>query len=73
MLYELLVHCIPPSLILSVRKNTGRTARGSADGARDQTLAKRLVLRIDDAEKAEVIHCAAQFVRVLMHAGTVRP
>lgn len=58
MLYELLVHCLPPNVVLSVWFPQHLTGLHHADMV-CQTVTKRLVDRVDETLKPEVIKWAA--------------
>lgn len=59
-LYELLAHCIPPTIILKVSRSVQHTEQVT-DSV--QTVAERVVERVDEAMKADVMHWAAFYVR----------
>jgi replication factor C subunit 3/5 len=64
MLYELLVHCIPAPLIISVSLCLFLLRRAEAEltfpfSTSTQTIAKRLMDRVDEELKADVVYWAA--------------
>ena len=59
--YELLSHCIPPTVVLKVSE----AAVESGDDADSQTIAERLVDKVDDDLKPQIIHWAAHYVSAL--------
>jgi replication factor C subunit 3/5 len=60
-LYDLLTHCIPATTILKVSERQCQCARRetSADDSTCQTLTFKLMPRIDDALKADVVKWSA--------------
>lgn len=58
--YELLSHCIPPTIILKVRLKASIFSDSSLIS--NQTVADRVVERVDEAIKADVMHWAAVYV-----------
>lgn len=68
-LYELLSHCIPPTIIIKV---------GSPLNVIEhvliytKTIAERIVERVDEALKADVMHWAAIYVRLADKSGLVK-
>ena len=58
-IYELLSHCIPPTVVLKV-SYLGNDMYGS--GANSQTIAERLVDKVDDDLKPQIVHWAAHYV-----------
>ena len=58
-IYELLSHCIPPTVVLKV-SHLGDDTRGL--GANSQTIAERLVDKVDDDLKPQIVHWAAHYV-----------
>lgn len=71
MLYELLVHCIPAPLVLSVCGPHGVAVFDSSTADRDlwQTITKRLLERVDESIKADVAYWAA-FYEHRLRLGT---
>ena len=57
-LYELLSHCIPPTVVLKVSR-LYIVSRVEADW---QTIAERLVDKVDDTLKPQIVHWAAHYV-----------
>ena len=57
--YELLSHCIPPTVVLKVSRNWWY----SEPLCSLQTIAERLVERSDEQLKQQIIHWAAHYVR----------
>lgn len=56
-IYELLSHCIPPAVVLKVSIDTNPS---------HQTIADRIVDKVDDVLKPQIVHWAAHYVsRVL--------
>lgn len=63
-LYELLSHCIPPSIIMKVRSSClSSCGRWLTCGYRPQTIADKVVDQVDEALKADIMHWAAIYVR----------
>ena len=61
-LYELLSHCIPPSVVMKVRRAyLLYPICCSGTKARRQTIADRVVEQVDEALKADVMHWAAVY------------
>lgn len=58
-LYELLSHCIPPTVILKVQPFPHMQLH---DSKYIQTIADRVVERVDESIKADVMHWAAVYV-----------
>ena len=54
--YELLSHCIPPAVILKVSSRHLFSLTG------EQTIADRLVDKVDDTLKPQIVHWAAYYV-----------
>jgi replication factor C subunit 3/5 len=56
--YELLSHCIPPTVVLKVSQAMKCCKKTDADF---QTIAERLVDKVDDDLKPQIIHWAAHY------------
>ena len=65
-LYELLSHCIPPTVILKVSAFSAwvSSTRLASDTSLFQTIAERVVDRVDESLKADIMHWAAVYVSV---------
>jgi hypothetical protein len=61
--YELLSHCIPPTVVLKVGSDI-LLARWYLTPLPVQTVADRVVERVDESLKADIMHWAAIYVRV---------
>lgn len=64
--YELLSHCIPPSVVLKVSHSENAADEASegstGTGTDEQTIAERIVDKVDDDLKPQIVHWAAHYV-----------
>ena len=65
-LYELLSHCIPATVVLKVRGAQGFVFSVLRF---DQTIADRVVQKVDESLKADIMHWAAIYVRQISSAS----
>lgn len=65
-LYELLTHCIPPTVILKVSAAPS-SVQGIANNilnTRFQTITDRIVSQVDESLRADIVHWAALYVSI---------
>lgn len=61
-LYELLSHCIPPTVVMKVRSFNCRESNSRQLKEFLQTIAERLLQVVDDSLKPDIMHWAAVYV-----------
>lgn len=62
-LYELLAHCIPPTIILKVSSSWKWDIQQRLTASSGQTIAHRVVDKVDESLKGDIMHWAAFYVR----------